>query len=325
MTCRQLAPPNFSVADSFVLSESNRIKENDRSEWQTDFANVRMSWTFKYGWDAIEKKFKAPDITINDPFAMQAYQQALRSETIEDRLIPASQVDALGDVIGDFSSRLRYTQIPWAKVTRSVNKRGLLLSPGVYVKIIDNTIVNPFTGVMGIDTDDDLYGWLFSVRSNLEDGSVNVTFLLDQTTDQTTLRPWSPTGLISFASASNGYDNATGVLTMDDRFRSTTDGGQFDGIDFLVGDTVCITTYDNNGAAPYFRETTVLAVAANGSTMTVASGLGALDTNVESIVVITDWNAPASTARRTGANRVSFQGSGDDLLIDGTDRLHKFS
>lgn len=324
ITLRQISMPNFAAANTFTFSESNRATVGDMSQWQIDYANLRMSWTFKYGWDPIEKKFTAAEITINDPFAMQAYQQASRVEVIEDRLIPGNRMDMIGDVLESFVGRLRYTQQPWAKITRTVNKRGLLLSPGRYHKVIDANLINPFTGNKGIDSDDELYGFLYSVRSNLSDGSVQVVFLIDQTTDQTTIRPWSPTGLVSFAAASNGYNNATGVVTMDDRFRSTTTGGQFDGIDFLVGDTVAFVTYDNIGAPVYEKTSTITAVATNGSTVTVGAGLGAFSSTYETIMVIRNW-ASATTARRTGASRVSFQGDGDALLINATDRLHKWS
>ncbi len=321
ITVRQLQLPNFASANTFTFSESNRSHENDRSEVVVDYANLRMSWTFKYGWDPIGKKFTAPEITVNDPFAMQAYQQANRTEVIEDRLVPAGTLGNISEIIGSFASRLPFTQQPWAKITRTVNKTGLLLSPGRYHKIIDNTIASPFTGIMGITTTDELYGFLYSVRSNLSDGSVTVTFLLDQTTDQTTLRPWSPTGLLSFASGSNGYVSATGVCTMDNRFVSSTAGGVFDGLDFLVGDKVALISYDGNSTA---KLGTVTAVSAQGDTVTITAGLGSVSSSIETIMVLQDW-ASATTVRRTGASRVAFQGDGDTLLIDGTDRLHKWS
>ncbi len=321
ITLRQLELPNYASANTFTFSESNRSHENDRSEVAVDYGNLRMSWTFKYGWDPIEKKFVAPELTVNDPFAAQAYQQANRTETIEDRLVSAYSLSAMADIVGAFASRLRFTQQPWAKITRTVNKTGLLLSPGRYHKIIDNTIASPFTGIMGITTTDELYGFLYSVRSNLSDGSVTVTFLLDQTTDQTSLRPWSPTGLLDFAAGSNGYVSATGVCTMTNRFVSSTAGGVFDGLDFLVGDKVLLISYDGNSTA---KSGTVTAVSASGDTVTITSGLGSVSSSVETIMILQDW-ASATTVRRTGASRVAFQGDGDTLLIDGTDRLHKWS
>jgi hypothetical protein len=326
ITLRTLKIPNYAASSSFQFTESNRPATGERSKGQVDRSTLRTGWTYRYGWEPVQKKFLGQEININDEYALNSYQGATRTETIEDRTIPASAKSFVtGTVIQKLIERSYYTRIPWLKVTRTVNKTALLQSPGTYHKIVDNTIRNPFTGLTGIRSADEVYGFLIAVSSTPAVGKVNVTFLINQTTDGTTIRPWAPTALVDFAGTSggctNGYNNGTGLLLLGSRFGL----GAKDGLDFVVGDKINITTYDCPGGSPgYTHATEIYAIATDGSSFTVDAGLGALDTALESIVTLQDVGA-TTTDRLSGDHRVTFQGSGDTLLIDGTYRLHKWN
>lgn len=317
---RQLTLPNPALATTFVLSESNRSTTGDRTQVQVDTSYLRTGWTLRHGWDYQQRKFTSPEIHIVDNYAMAAYQIASRVEVIEDRLLPA-WLGVSNQYIASLSgNRSIFTRYPWAKATRSVNKTGMLLSPGLYVQIIDNTMFNSFTGNQGIAAADYVFGFIVSVKSTLVDGEAQVCFIVDQTGDN--LRPWSPTGLVSFDATGNGYDNTTGVVTMD-KWYTRADGN--DGADFIVGDKVYLTTRSNDGAPGYLRAATVSAVATDGTTITVDAGLGSLSTTVETIVILQDW-ADQTPARKTAnATRVTFQGNGSTLLIDSDARLQRWT
>lgn len=318
---RQLTLPNPALATKFVLSESNRSSTGDRSQVQVDTSYLRTGWTIRHGWDYAQRKFTSPEIHIVDNYAISAYQIASRVEVIEDRLLPSWQGVSQQYIDSLSGNRSIFTRYPWAKATRSVNKTGMLLSPGLYVQIIDNTMINSFTGNQGIQDTDFVFGFIVSVKSTLIDGEVQVGFIVDQTGDS--LRPWSPTGLVDFSATANGYNNTTGVVTLAAWYTNSATAN--DGIDFLVGDKVYLTTRSNDGAPGYLKSGTVSAVAADGSTVTIDAGLGALSTTIETIMILQDWSAQ-TTARKTGnASRVTFQGDGVALLIAGTARLEKWT
>jgi hypothetical protein len=323
VTLRPITFTGSAGASTFQFDETNRIKPDDRSTANIDTSGIRTGWVFQYGWDAMQKKTIAPDIVIQDDWAIAAYQVASRSETIKDITIPAYNTQLAAAISGKMvGARGPYVQYPWLKVTRSVNKRGLLLAPGSYHKIIDATIVNPFTGLMGISSSDNVYGWLMKVQAKLDDGTVRATFLINQITNDA--RPWAPTGLVDFAAASNGYNNGTGVLTMAQWFTSARGVLIYDGADFQVGDNVILKTWDNDGAPAYARTTTISAISADGRNVTVAAGLGALSSTVETIMVLQKYTS-ATADRQTGTHKVAFQGDGDALLIQSTVRNHRWS
>jgi hypothetical protein len=312
------------LSGTFEFTESNRSKKGDRTSVGIDMGYLRTGWGFKFGWDYKEKKF-TDEINITDSYAVNNYKIAARTETVEDRLVPAGATGGIAQryraAIVDRSIHTRY---PWAKLTRGVNKCGLLLTPGDHHKIIDNTIINPFTGLLGIDDDDDVHVFITGVRMNYETGEVTASMLVDQLNDSTSLRPWSPTGLVNFGAASNGYNNGTGVVTFTNYYTNET-GTVYDGIDFLVGDKVRFISRQNDGAASFDTTSTISAVATDGLTVTVAAGLGAFPTDVQVIMVLQDWSAQTTARKTTAATRVTFQGDGDALLIDGTDCLHKWT
>ena len=60
------------------------------------------------------------------------------------------------------------------------------------------------------------------------------------------------------------------------------------------------------------------------ATVTIDSGLGAVTTTRETIMVLQDW-ASQTVDIQTGANRTSFEGDGATLLIATTARLNKWT
>jgi len=321
---RAIKMPSSTIAGTFEFSESNRSTPGDRTKVDADNGNIRTGWTVKYGWNYKDKKFEAPEFTINDNFAMSAFGTAARTETIEDRMVPASATSAAVDrYLPAIINRSLFTRDAWARLARSVNKTGLLLTPGNFHKLIDNTIINPFTGTIGIVSTDEVYCFVYGVRMNLEKGEVQATILIDRLNDATVVRPWAPTGLVDFGASYNGYSTTTGILTMDRWY--TKQAGMNDAIDFLVGDKVKIISRQNEGAPGYEEDTTVSAIAADGSTMTVDTGLTAAPPDVELIVVLQDWSAQTTARKTTAATRVTFQGDGDTMLIDGDARLHRWT
>ncbi len=320
ISLRQLQLSNPALASTFIFSESNRAMTGDRSKVAIDQSNLRTGWTVRYGWDYQQRKFTAPELHIVDSYAVSASQIASRTEVIEDRLLSAATTQ-LAEYAGALSGqRSVFTRYPWAKITRSVNKTGMLLSPGLYCQVVDNTIFNPFTGLQGVTAADGIYGFITAVRSNLRDGSVEVSFLVDQTMND--MRPWSPTGLLNFAGASNGYVTATGVCSMSSWYTQ----GDHDGVDFVVGDKVALVPRCNRPGAPiYEKKGTVTAVAIDGTTVTIDAGLGAVSTSVETIMILQDYGSQTTARKTTAATRVSFQGDGVALLIAGAARLEKWT
>ncbi len=166
-----------------------------------------------------------------------------------------------------------------------------------------------------------------SVKSTLVDGEVEVTFLVDQIADNDLVRQWSPTALLYFGGTENGYVTSTGVVTLASWFTRNASGTDYDGIDFEVGDTIALIPWDTDpatGSPAYEKTSTVSAVSTDGRTVTVASGLGAVSTTAETIMILRSFSS-ATTARKSGASKVAFQGSGDTLLIDSTARLNKWA
>ncbi len=106
----------------------------------------------------------------------------------------------------------------------------------------------------------------------------------------------------------------------------TAQSGMYDGIDFLVGDKVTLMSLANEGAPSYEVDSVITAVATNGRTVTVASGLTAFpDYTIGVVMILQDWADQTTARRSTAATRVSFQGDGTAILLGGTDRLHKWS
>jgi len=309
---RPLRTPAAPGAHAIMFSESNRADEKDRTSQHIDQANVRTSWTLNWGWDMVEKKFVAPPITLIDNIVQSAgaYQ---KDEKFEDKTLwykaDLDGIEYLNSLV--FSRDYLYQQ-PWMKCDRTVNCAVLTLAPGSYHQIIDNTLINPFTGRLGITASDGLYALVMSVSANPYNmKSGKVTVLINRTRKSGLYRSWSPCGLVDYAAAGHGYATGTGVLTMARQYSSHATNK--DGWDFVVGDTVrMLARHAVNGAFVYDQTTTVLAVAADGSTVTVASGLPAVADGTEILLVLRDY-ANATTARKAA---VAFQGDSTTMIIE---------
>jgi hypothetical protein len=284
----------------------------DRTAQHIDQANVRTSWTLDWGWDMVEKKFVAPSITLVDN-VVQSSGSYQKDEKIEDKTLWCKAgIDGIEYLNSLIFSRDYLYQQPWLKCDRTANCMALTLAPGSYHQIVDNTLVNPFTGRLGITEADGLYALIMSVRGNPYDGTAGkVTFLINRTRKSGLYRSWSPSGLVDYDAAGHGYDAGTGVVTMARQYSSHATN--HDGWDFRAGDAVrLISRHAVNGALTYDQTTTVAAAAVDGATVTVDAGLPAVPDGTELLLVIMDY-ASATAARQA---TVAFQGDSTAMLIE---------
>ncbi len=329
ITARQLRIPSAPGAHALSLSESNRASSGSHQSMSDDVttsridpANVRSSWTLVWGWDSIEKKFVAPEVTIVDN-AVRSAGFGDKAEKLEDKtLVVGSDLDGLEFLGALIYARSHLYSQPWERCSRSLNRFGLTVAPGSYHKIVDGVVdpitgrldsgmVNPFTGRLGIASADALYGMLISVEANPYTHLNRCEFLIDRQGQSSFYRKWSPTGLVDVTAAGRGYNTATGVLTMARRYSSHATNK--DGWDFIVGDTVAVMSWDNGETGPTYSQTsTITAVATDGSTVTIASGLTAIPVGVETLLMLQDYDS--STATRTGS--VAYQGSQSTGIIE---------
>lgn len=314
---RKVTMPSSPFAALPALSESNRVTVNDRTEQKIDQSALRSAWTLKWGWSNIQDKFLAPDMTYNDVEVASSYGGSVKGEKIEDKTLSGLSAVTAGAVLGLILARSYLYRQPWLKCKRTLTKAGLLLAPGSVHNIVDNTIVNPFTGAPGITAADGLYALLTSVSANPATGACTVEFVINRLDRSNMFRAISPCALLDFAATGNGYSNGVGTVTLVNHFAS--DGVSYDGIDFTVGDAVTLISYNADQAPTYQHNTTITAVAIDGHTVSVASGLGAIAS--EEVIMILQHYGAATAARQT---TIAFQGdeSGD---IEGTTPNHKFS
>ncbi len=313
VSVRKIFVPSAPVAHAIALTESNRTQANDRTAQRVDQSNLRTAWTLKWGWDREQGKFMAPDVTLNDRYVMNSFAVGSKVEKIEDKSIVLGSSNSAATVIGELMRRSYFYRQPWLRCKRSMSKAGILLAPGSVHQIVDTTIVNPFTGAIGVTSADRIYAMLMSVTSNLATGECEVEFTINQQDPAGLFRWFSPVGLVDFAATSHGYNTSTGVLTMASRYAS--DGTSKDGIDFAVGDTVRLVPWDSPGSS---ATSTITAVASDGSTVTIASGLSAL--TVETLLVLQGY-ATATTARKTS---VAFQGDFSGVIGGTTDQNNRW-
>lgn len=316
---RKIMVPAAPVAHTFELTESTRTSPSDRTEQRVDVNSMRTSWTLKWGWDRAEKKFIAPDLTFSDRWTLSAFGGLGRkTETIEDKTLVYRSNNSGLTVIGGLLERSYFYRQPWLRCRRTMTKAALALAPGSVHKIIDSTLINPFTGEMGVEDADRVYGLLMGVSANPANDECEIDFTINRADPAGLFRWWSPCGLVDFAAGSNGYNSGTGVLTMDSFFAS--DGTSDDGIDFEAGDKVILVSWDNPDAPAYYQETTASAVAANGSTITVAAGLPALSTTRETLVILQEY--ADQTASRLAD--VAFQGAESGVIDETDDQNHRW-
>ncbi len=319
---RPLRFPTAANAHNISLSDSNRTRVDDETTRVIDASNVRTSWLLKWGWDWVEGKFTSTDINIIDN-TVASTGVAEKPENIEDKTLWIKGNDDAFKYLGELFARGFLYQQPWLRCSRTLGRVGLTLAPGTYHLIVDRNLVNPFTGRRGVTAADRLYGMLISVTGNpASPDKGTCTFLLNQYRKSGLFRSWSPCGLVDYDAAGHGYNTGTGVLTMARRYSSHATN--HDGYDFDVGDTVRLIAWNASETALVYDETaTILAAATDGSTLTVASGLPAIGTDVEVLVVLREYvNA---TAARQG--EIAFQGDASTMIIEGTAgaELHRWA
>jgi hypothetical protein len=309
---RPLRIPTAANAHAIALSDGNRTTPGDETKSLTDPSNVRSQWGLKWGWDPVDEKFAEATVILGDNVVASTAVRH-KPEIVEDKTIwLKGDFDVIQYLNENFFGRSWLYRQSWKKFTRSLNRFGLTLAPGSYHQVIGANIVNPFTGRRGITAADRLYAMLISVTSNPQrPDRGSCTFLLNRHRRSSLFRSWSPSGLVDYAAAGHGYNTATGVLTMARRYSSHATN--HDGWDVDVGDVVRLLSWHTPAAGPTYDETTeVLAVAADGSTVTVDSGLPAVPAGTELILVLQDYvNATAGRQEE-----VAFQGGSVAMLIE---------
>lgn len=316
IAARKTTIPASPLSAQPVLSESNRVTVDDRTSQKIDQSALRSAWTLKWGWSRIQQKFLAPDFTLTDLNVQSSYGASIKGETIEDKTLTGQSGGSATAVLAEVFKR-PYSRQPWLRCQRTLTKAGLVLAPGSVHSIVDNTIVNPFTGAPGVTAADGLYALLTSVSANPATGKCTVEFVLNREDKSQQYRAISPCALLDFAAGGNGYNNATGTVTLVNHFAS--DGTSFDGIDFVVGDKVTLISYNADQNPTYQQSSTITAVAVDGHTVSVASGLGAI--SGEEVVMILQRYSLQTAARQA---TLAFQGN-ENGTIQGLVPNHRWA
>lgn len=323
---RRMHPPSKAGASSsgtttVAFSESNRAKETDRTSQRQDRTSLRTSWKLQAGFSF--HSFSPPSIVINDVRARSMYPNDARQEVIEDKTL--IDIGAVGDTVREL---VKLYGAPYTICSRSMNKRGMLLAPGTIHQVVDNTMVNPFTGASGITSSDTVYCFLTRAAMNPSTGDVTIEFVINSTEDQSLYRQWSPTALVNFnlntGGYTHGYNSGTKTLSTSQKF-GTDSNGDGELAYFDVGDAVRIITRDNGDDTLTSSQTDTIASIGTG-TITLTTGISALSTASETVVILQKYNS-ATTSRKTGATRVSWQGDGATRIIqsNATVRLNRWS
>ncbi len=308
---RFAVPSKASAASNVSFTESNRAKESDRTSQRSDRSSLRTSWK-------IQPKLSftvdsPPAVIINDVRARSMYPNDSRQESIDDPTL--IDFPLLGQTIAQL---LSLYNAPWTLCQRSMNKRGMLLAPGTYHQIVDNTMVNPFTGASGIVSTDSVFCFLSRVAMNPSTGDVTIEFFVNSTDNQALYRQWSPTGLIDFTANSagftHGYNSSTKTLQMTAHYGSPQ--GANDALSFEANDTIFVRTRDN--ADPSVTSSVSATINSVGATTIVLTAdITSVSAVVESIVMLQKYNS-ATTSRKSGASAVAWQGDGDKHQIQST-------
>ncbi len=318
---RAIQIPQPANAATFAFNESNRAKVDDRTSQRLDLTSLRTSWKIQGGWDWSTQQWTIGPVIVNDVAARSNYPNNARQEVIEDKTLtlPDGIGRALADRTGLYGSA-------WTSCQRSVNKTGMLLAPGTIHQVIDNTMVNPYTGATGITSTDKVYGFLMAISSNPATGEVTATFAVNSADDNAQYRQWSPTALVDFSATTNGYVDGTKTLTLVSHYTNYTTGA--DGRDFRVGDKVIITARDGSSLGSFYQAPAEIAtISTDGVTVVLVSALGfSLNTDTDTIMILDVYGHSQTTARKTGDDRVAWQGNGTTRVIDSpsTVRLNKW-
>jgi len=319
ISLRRIRIPSATAAGTNVsFTESNRARESDRTSQRVDRTNLRTSWKLQPRFSF--STFKPGSITLVDAQARSMYPNDDRQEELTDPTLVATGMFAtlLNPLVSLYST-------PWTLCQRSMNKRGMLLAPGTVHQVVDNTMVNPFTGAAGITSADAVYCFLTRVAVTPAEGAVSIEFVINSTDDQSLYRQWSPTALVDFTlnggGYTRGYNSAAKSLVTTMTYGTNSDG---DAGYFAVGDTIRVINRDSSDGTSASQTDTIAAI--GGGTITVTTGLSALSATSETIIVLQKYNS-ATTTRKTGATKVAWQGDGDTRVIQGssTARLNRWS
>jgi hypothetical protein len=305
-----------AAAANVSFTDSNRAQTSDRTSQRADRSSLRTSWKIQAAF-SFNGDNKPNALVITDVRARSMYPNDARQESIDDKTL--IDFPTLGATIANLISLYG---VPWTVCQRSMNKRGMLLAPGTIHQIVDNTMVNPFTGASGITTGAAIYGYLTRVAMNPSDGAVTIEFVVNSSDDQSLYRQWSPSGLIDFDATTNGYVAATKTLTMKAHFSGSTN----DALAFEAGDLVSIRSRDNSDPAALLADIAATIASVGATTIVLTADITAVSSVVESVVVLQKYNS-ATAARQSGASEVSWQGNGDTKIIQTTTtaRLNKWS
>lgn len=316
ITLRRLVIPTAAAAATFQFTESNRPRETDTTQSDQDFAMMRTGWRIKYAWSHLAKKFTS-EVGYTDGWATNAYGVDNKSETIEDRSI--YEPDDAGATLVSIVANSMPFRYPWMRYSRSVNKTGLLLSPGTVHKIIDATVHQPYTGTFGIVSADAVYGFLTSVDANAATGEVKVEYIV-ASTEQSGYRPWSPCARVDFNATGQGWVAGTKTLTLLRHYTANADASTYDGIDFTAGDKVRLVTRDNDGGPTQMNDDTIASVSADGLTVVLTTGFASLNSSVETVMTLQRYTSATATQQAA----YSFQGDASVGTIQATARVHRF-
>jgi hypothetical protein len=336
-TIRKLHLPTSAEAVTLQFTESNRPEWDNWTDGQEDKTMLRTGWTLKYGYSFYSKKYMT-EIHQLDPFARAQFQAASKVETIEDPTLPVGLDGPAAEIFGRLIARSVFHRYPWRRYRRRVNLRGMLLAPGSVHKIVDATIHNPYTGVMGITSGDNIYGILVKVSRYPKTCTADIEFIVAGF-DTSNVRPWSPCGLIDSDVVAEvggggdpptyyGYAPTSKTIYFDRWYTNNSNAAYYDGIDLLAGDPIIMMTRDNDGA-PTVYSGTVATVAADGRSCTlttdptagagISTGAGGLFPHW--IVILQTYSAQTAV-RQSG---VSFMGAAASGLIESTARLNLFA
>lgn len=317
------AAANGRFASSFIFAENNRATVADRTTAKQDRTSLRSSWKITTGWNFATQAFEQRPILVRSLTSVSFFPNDSRQEDIEDKTVltpgangneALSAQNALSAFLGVIEAHAVICQFPWTTWHRTVNKTGLMLAPGTYHQFVDNTVANPFTGAKGITASDGVYVLLGGTSKNYNTGVCSVDLYVLTVTSKRAFAPWSPCALINFQAASNGYNAGTKVLTFKSHY--TRLANHNDGIDFEVGDHVRIVSRHNDSGLTYEAKDVIAAKGANGTTVTLTTGIAALSSVVESVMLLDKYHVGSATRKQGGASAVTWQGNGSTRHID---------
>jgi len=312
------AAANSAQGSSFIFSEANRAKIEDRTLAKQDRTSMRGSWKVQTGWDNLAGAFTAPDIIVNSLTTRSFFPNDIRQEDIPDKSFGArvhggtgSQVQAL---IPHITSHSVIYQFPWTVWHRSVNKTALMLSPGTFHQIVDNTLANPFTVARCITAADGVYAILGGISKNYRTGECTAELYVLGSSNTRAFSPWSPCALVDHTAATNGYDTGTKILTLASHY--TKSANNYDGVDFAVGDKVRIVSRHNDSGYQFTSNDTIASKAGAGRTVTLTTGIAALAGAVEYVMLLDKYHLASTSRKQGGATSVTWQGNGSTRRVD---------